>query len=318
MSDTDVTIFAPTTTLSVTVECTNEVEELHIHPAGQGYWVARMLATLGARPVLCTPVGGETGNVLRTLLSELPSEGLVECGTANGGYVHDRRSGDREVVADVASAPLDRHTLDDLVSTTLGAGLRCGTVVVCGSNLHGNIAPEVFTRVCADLRAGGAQVVADLSGAELLAALEGGVDLLKLSHEEMIRDGWSDGDDTDSLIAGIGLLAGSGAVDVVVSRSDAGSLAYVGGRLYELTSPKMLVVDPRGAGDSMTAALAHGLASRRSWPEALRLAAGAAALNVTRHGLASGHLDAITQLAAQVELTALDRQVDVRRRSSAT
>jgi len=37
-------------------------------------WVARMAGELGAEPVLCGFVGGETGSVLRPLLERLPGE----------------------------------------------------------------------------------------------------------------------------------------------------------------------------------------------------------------------------------------------------
>ena len=81
------------------------------------------------------------------------------------------------------------------------------------------------------------------------------------------------------------------------------SAAAVDGGLFIVRAPEMSVVDPTGAGDSMTAALAYGRSQACSPREALRLAAAAGAINVTRHGLGSGDHDAITQLAANVEVT---------------
>ncbi len=303
----EIAVFAPTTTLSVTVEVNAEVEELHVHAAGQGYWVARMLAVLGSQPLLCTPVGGETGTVVTALLGEMTTEGVIRTEVANGAYVHDRRDGERAEVADIPSASLDRHSVDDLMSMTLACGLRAGVAVVCGSNLHRNVDDDVYQRICADLRAGNCTVLADLSDGELVAALAGGIDVLKLSHEEIIRGGWATGDDTRSLMAGVEALVEQGAIDVVVSRAEDGVLARLDGHWYEATAPTMVVVDPHGAGDSMTAGLAHGIATGLSRVDALRLATGAAALNVTRHGLASGNAAAIEQLALQVEIRELDR-----------
>ena len=54
------------------------------------------------------------------------------------------------------------------------------------------------------------------------------------------------------------------------------------------------------------AALAAGLNTGLGDVELLRLAAAAAALNVTRHGLASGHLQAIQQLVDIVDVSPLD------------
>lgn len=305
MEDPRIAIFAPATTLSVTLECAADVEELHVHAAGQGYWVSRMVRVLGGVPLLCTPLGGETGGVLRGLLGDLDADGFVDSDRANGSYIHDRRDGDRVVLAEVGSAPLSRHTLDDLVSVTLASAMRSGILVVCGTNLLGNVKPDVYARLCADVRATGSTVVADLSGDELRSALEGGIDVLKLSHTEMIEGGWATGESTDELVAGIDQLVAAGATDVVVSRATEGSLAKVGGTLYVVRSPALTVVDHRGAGDSMTAALAYCAATKTEWRETLRIAAGAAALNVTRHGLSSGRAEAIEALSERVELEEL-------------
>jgi 1-phosphofructokinase len=302
---TEVAVFAPATTLSMTIERTAELDELHVHPAGQGYWVSRMLRVLGCAPLLCTPLGGETGVVLRALLCELPDDGLVDGEAANGSYIHDRRDGERTVLAEVGTTPLTRHTLDDLVSVTLACALRARVLVVCGTNLLENVSPDVYARVCADARATGTKVVADLSGAELCSALEGGIDVLKLSHTEMIEGGWGSDDSESALVAGIGRLVEAGAHDVVVSRAADGALARVGGTLYSVRTPELSVVDHRGAGDSMTAALAASTARGLGWPDALRTAASAAAVNVTRHGLSSGNADAIAALSGRVELQEL-------------
>lgn len=298
-----VAVFAPTTQLSVTVERASGADEVHVHAAGQGFWVARMLTVLGADPVLCTPIGGETGTALRALLGGLPSEGFVSSPHPNGSYIHDRRGGERHEVAHIASAPLDRHTIDELVSVTFAGALRAGHVVLTGTNLDGNVDPSTFERLSRDLRGAGVTVTADLSGDELRAALSGGLDIVKVSHEELTADGWAASDRLDDLWDGIELLHGAGAAEVVVSRSGDGVIASIGGRRYRATGPTLTVVEHRGAGDSMTAALAYGRLEQASVEDRLGLATAAAALNVTRHGLASGHRGAIDELARLVEVS---------------
>jgi len=298
-----IVVFAPSTQLSVTIEAAAGVEELHVHPAGQGFWVARMLSVLGEEPLLCTPVGGETGTALRALLGDFVTDGLIEAPTPNGSYVHDRRTGEREEIALLRPAPLDRHVVDDLVSVTLANGMGSRVAVVCGSNLDANVDAEVFERVCRDLRGSGAAVVADLSGEELRAALTGGVDLLKVSAAEMVEGGWSpDDDERNVLWGGIDALRRAGAVDVVVSRAEDGAVAAFGERRYRIVAPEVSVVEHRGAGDSMTAALAVGLVRQLDDIAVLQLGAAAAALNVTRHGLASGHPEAIERLTRMIDV----------------
>jgi 1-phosphofructokinase len=70
-----IAVFAPHLTLTVTIERTTETapDDIHIHPGGQGFWVARMLRHLKERPLLCGPLGGEPGGVLRSLIEQWAS-----------------------------------------------------------------------------------------------------------------------------------------------------------------------------------------------------------------------------------------------------
>ena len=52
------TVFGPDPLLSVTIEAGGDGDEVHVHPAGQGVWVARAAAELGGRPILCCLLGG--------------------------------------------------------------------------------------------------------------------------------------------------------------------------------------------------------------------------------------------------------------------
>jgi 1-phosphofructokinase len=67
--------------------------------------------------------------------------------------------------------------------------------------------------------------------------------------------------------------------------------------------PVMEEVDSRGAGDSLTAAIAASLAAGDDLRDAVKLGAAAGALNVTRHGLGTGDAEAIRRLSEQVEIT---------------
>ena len=58
----------------------------------------------------------------------------------------------------------------------------------------------------------------------------------------------------------------------------------------EIWAPELPVsrVDSTGAGDAFTAGLAVALAERMPWPDAIRLASGAAALETTALGAQTG------------------------------
>jgi 1-phosphofructokinase len=57
----------------------------------------------------------------------------------------------------------------------------------------------------------------------------------------------------------------------------------------------------------MTAGIAAVLARGGNLMEAVRTGAAAGALNVTRHGLGTGNIDAIASLAKRIELAAVGR-----------
>ncbi|MFC8191913.1 1-phosphofructokinase family hexose kinase [Cellulomonas sp. NPDC057328] len=312
-------VMATTPWLTVTVEApttqpvrddgsvVEQHPEVHVHPGGQGLWVARMAESLGADAVVCGPFGGEAGIALRALAE---AEGMELRGVAykggNGVYVHDRREGDREAVAERPAAPLDRHELDDLYGTVLVESLEADVTVLTGADPAHVLPAEVLSRLVGDLRAADRTLVADLSGDAARAYVEAGGGVLKISHEEMADGGFADGDDVPALVTGARALLDAGAEGgtraVVVSRAGDGVLVVTRDRVHDVVAPETTVADHRGAGDSMTAGIAVGLARGLDLVEAVRLGAAAGALNVTRHGLGTGHRDHIERFAARVEV----------------
>lgn len=298
-------IFAPNLTLTVTVEAgENGDSEVHLHPGGQAFWVARMLSHLGVTPMLCGPVGGETGLALASLIRLWDVEfHPVEAGSDSPAVIQDRRSGDREVVAETSGRSLDRHTLDDAYSMFLELALAAGAAVITGQ--RSEVVPlEAYRRLGNDLSSTEVQVVADLHGPELGAFLEGGrIDMLKVSDEDLAQDGALAAGTDAAAVSAIESLASRGAMNVVLSRADQPTVARIDGDIYFASTPRLEPADFRGAGDSMTAALAAGIIRGLEPPELLRLGCAAGAANVTRHGLGSGSQDLVDKLAEKVEIS---------------
>jgi 1-phosphofructokinase len=297
-------VLAPSPIVTVTVEhAAAGGPEIHFHAGSQGVWIARMAARLGASVVLCAAIGGESGRVLRALLQEDGVElRSVGCQGPNGAYVHDRRSGERVEVAAVASPALSRHEQDELFGVAVTAGLECGVMLLSGSDPGGVVPPELYQRLAGDLRRNGCRVLADLTGAALEGALAGGLDVVKLSDEELIARGWAGTRELDDLQPGAERLRRAGAGNVVITRAARGALVLAGGELLVLEGPRFTALDPHGTGDSMFAALGVGVARGMGFEEALRLAGAAGSLNATRHGLGSGSRPEVERLAGAVEV----------------
>ena len=163
--------------------------------------------------------------------------------------------------------------------------------------------PDLYRRLVSDLRANKKTVIADLTGPPLQAALAGGVELLRLSDDELISERYAASDSVEDIVAGAQQLRAVGARHVLVSRASAPAILLDDGHdrsHVELIPPVFEALDRRGTGDSMFAATGVGLARGMSMIAALRLGMAAGALNATRRGLGTGTREEIERLASHV------------------
>ena len=304
-----VAIFSPNPMVSIAIESFSAEggDDIHIHPAGQGVWVARMAAELGADPVLCGFIGGEVGTVLRPLLEQMPVElRLVETAQASGTYIHDRRSGEREPIAQSAAFPASRHEVDELFSVTIAAALECDLLAVCGPYPDNTVPLDIYSGLVADVKANGVPAIVDLSSPRLDKSLEGGPDLVKINDWQIAGFVSGPVDTEERMRAAMERVAEDGAESVIVTRAGDPALALRDGKFQELSPPKFERGSREGCGDSMMGALAATIAAGREWEDVLRLSAAAGATNFLRSGLGTGSREVIEELAAKVKLRALD------------
>jgi 1-phosphofructokinase len=299
-----VAIFSPHPLLSITVERRGaDEDDIHVHAGGQGVWVARMAGELGAFPLLCTFVGGETGTQLEPLLALLPGETRrVDTAAASGCYVIDRRSGEREMIAHAWSDPPSRHEIDDLFSVTCAAAMSSEVLVVCGPVPPDAFPAELYRDLVADARTADTTVIVDLSPPRLDRALEGEPDVVKLNDWQLAEFVQGPVDGPGRLEEAARSVLEHGAKAVVVTRGGDPALVLTADRRWQLVPPRFEGGAPEGSGDSMVGALAASLARGIEWEDALRIAAAAGATNFLRHGLGTGSRDVVHELMARVEL----------------
>lgn len=323
-SNPRVAVFAPAPVLVCTFEYPHDRPdpEVALNVGGQGPWVARAIDALGAHAVLVVPLGGDTGTVARHLLAEEPHEvRAVATNAAIACYLEERREGERTCIRDAPPGRFGQRELDDLYSAALTAGLDADVCVITGSPWGEHVDASLLTRLTADLATLGRTTVADLSGAQLDAALAGGVDWLKIADDELDGDG-GDGDGSEG--------EGDGSEDriwerahaladahqrrrcVIVSRADRPALVVADHARYTVSSPGLSTVDARGSGDAMTAALATGLAAGLPMEALLRRAAAAGAANAVHKGSATPDADLVDRLAEVIEVAEVGRRRSTR------
>ncbi len=303
-----VAIFGPHPMLSITVEALTAEggDDIHLHAAGQGVWVARMAAELGATAALCGFIGGESGTALRPLLEQLPVElRLVRTEAASGAYIHDRRSGERVPVAQSASMPPSRHEIDDLFSVTCAAALDADVLALCGPYPGEALPLEIYGNLVADVRGNGTPVLVDLSPPRLDSALEGKPDLVKINDWEIAKYIEGPVDTKAQMRAAMERLLEAGAGAAIVTRAEEPAMVLRDDEAWELIPPRFERGAREGCGDSMMGGLAACMANGCEWEETLRIGAAAGAANFLRHGLGSADRAVVDDLARRVELRRL-------------
>jgi 1-phosphofructokinase len=276
----------------------------HVNVGGQGAWVARAIATLGGAPTLCAPFGGDTGRTAQLLLEDAGYQvAAVETRSDCGLYVERRdESGRRTCMFETPAHALGPRDMDDLHEAAVRHGIESGTCVVTGSPFEHHLDPAAVRRLCLDLHSAGVVTVADLSGAHLAAALDAGIDLVKVADDELVRDGLVAS--LDDVAGWLDDVVGCGAVRTaaVASSSTGSTVARTPDRRIVAEAPHFEVVDPRGSGDAMCAALALATGNRVPIDRAVRLGLAAGAANATRRSTAAPGIDAVMTLESIIEM----------------
>ncbi|HTX30389.1 MAG TPA: PfkB family carbohydrate kinase [Solirubrobacteraceae bacterium] len=300
MSAPRIAIFGPDPLLSVTIETRSSGEELHLHPAGQGVWVARMARELGASPILCSFLGGETGALLEPLLTANFEVRVARTSGVSGSYVVDRRGDERNVLASALRPAPQRHEVDDLLSSTVAAALGSEVLVICNPYPADGIPNEVYETLVADVRAAGVPVLVDLSSPRLDHALRHQPDLVKLNDWELAEfvRGPVDG---RRMLAGAQALIDAGAGAVVVTQAE-GPVLVLSHHAdpFEVVPPVFPVGHREGCGDTMMGAIAAGWARGLPLRDLTSLGVAAGSINFLRRGLGTGSRSAVEELARTI------------------
>lgn len=307
-----IAVFAPSVWLTVTVERKLDGEDdIHLHAGGQGIWVARMLRQLGQTPVVCAPVGGESGRAFQGLSADWGIDlRAVATSAPSPVEISDRRDSDkRQRFARTAPPVLTRHEADELYNITLELALASGTCVVTGQYPDRSVPTSFYGRLARDLQRYEVRVVGDFHDEELHTYLDGGsLEVLKVSDGDLVGDGLiAEGDRSEaSAIAAARSLQAKGAKAVVVSRSDNPVIACVEDGIYRVTGPELEKVDSQGSGDSMTAACAASVAAGIDTEPMLARAWAAGAANITRRGSGGASAGLVDELLRRVKVERIE------------
>lgn len=251
-------------------------------PGGGGINVARVIRRLGGDVSAIYPVGGSTGELLRTLVER---EGVASLAfpiaeeTREDFFVSEISTG--QPYRFILPGPQLRESEWVECLNLLSRTEPFPRFVVASGSLPRGVPTDFYARVARIARQRGAMMILDTSGPALAAAVAEGVDLIKPNLREMGELAGRDLTDAGAWEDAAKALVRSGKVAVTAL-----TMGHLGAALITkeraLRAPPLAItpVGAVGAGDSFLGGLICQLASGADLEDAFRLAvaAGAAAL----------------------------------------
>ncbi len=278
-------------------------------PGGKGLNVARSAHALGAD---VTATGILSGHAGRWVEEALAAEGVralfawVEGETRASLSVADRAT---ESLTEFYERGTDIGPEGwDLLETVVREALPVARWMTISGNLPPGAPEEGYAHLIAIARAAGVRVALDARDEALRLGVEAGPALVKVNMEEagtLLGTTIASEDDARKAAAEIRERVGGDAPAAIVTRGAEGAVVTAPdgstllGRLYT-RGPY-----PVGSGDAFLGGLVTGLERGDAWPDAVRLALGAAAANAELAGAGRLDPDRAVALADRAELLPL-------------
>lgn len=277
----DVSSSAPVVAPTHKLRCTQPHEE----PGGGGINVARVSRRLGEPTVAIIPLGGAVGGRVDQLLTAegFPSVVIpIEGQTRQSITVTQTNNGDQYRFVFPGPVLSDREIKqcrDEAIKAAAGA--KC--VVISGS-MPGGVEGYIIDDIIAALPH--AKIIVDTSGPSLQRAMDSGAYLVKPSASELAtaagRQLETEADIRDAALA---LVTESQLQALAVSIGPGGVIvAAADGTITRLRAPTVKVKSAVGAGDSMVAGIAVGLARGLSLTDACILGTASGTATVLSDG----------------------------------
>lgn len=287
----------------LTVGEVNLVASGHLHPAGKGINVARVLKDLGGQVVVSGFLGKENQAPFHALFQE---EGLIDQFLVVPGATRINvkmvEANGRVTDLNFPGVEVDDEARQAFEQRLHALVAEVEYVVVAGSLPRG-LMPAHLATWLQQLRAAGKKVIFDSSGAALTAGLAAQPFLIKPNEHELADWAGRPLDTEDELLAAARELQQRFGIEhVVVSRGADGVLWLAQNECWRGQPPRMQVVSTVGAGDSMVAGLCWGLSQNWSIEQTLRLASAVSALAVTQIGVGIADQQALADMMASIRV----------------
>lgn len=282
----------------------NRVESERTDPGGKGINVAKAVKAL-EQDVIVTGFLGQNNMELFTAYFEqenIEEEFVRVKGNTrvNIKVVNEESSEVTEInFSGVSPTKTDFCQLEDKIYSL---AKECEWFVLSG-NLPSNMPADIYAEFIRNLHKHDCKVILDTSGEALKAGIEAKPYAVKPNIDELSAMLGKSLTIENGLAEGIEYLKQAGISLIVVSMGQNGALAVRGSEEFLVKPPVVTVGSTVGAGDTMVAGLAVGLARGLDLAETMRLSAAAAAAAVALPGTQAATLQSVKNLLKQVQIT---------------
>jgi len=305
----------PALDLSVTLErlepgAVNRTRATHLAAAGKGVNVARVLAELGHDVTVSGFLGEENDGPFLSAFEALgvedaflrvPGETRINAKLAEAdGRVTDINGPGAGI--DAASW---QRLLDWLDARLANAERRPAGVVIAGS-LPPGVAAEDLAGLVARLRDAGLAVWVDTSGEALARAIDARPTAVKPNEQELAAWAGTPLDTAETRLRAALRLYAAGVEEALISAGPAGVLWVSRRGAWQAVPPRLDVASTVGAGDTLLAAMLHGILSGHTPEQVLRFATALSAESVRHVGVGHVRADDFPQLQQQTRVRRLN------------
>ncbi|WP_322488293.1 hexose kinase [Chloroflexus sp.] len=270
------------------------VTEARVAAGGKGLNVARTAKAIESHAVVCTPLGGITGQQVAWLAAQegIPIHTVAIAGeTRVCTLIVDSATGEVTVLNEVGPRLSEREW-----STFTGrvSDITAEWYLICGS-LPPGPPPSVLAELVATLHQHGRRVMVDTSGAALEEAVAAKPAVVKVNSEELgALLGMSITSVADAQRAAFALHQ-RGIEVVVVTLGACGAVGIDASDRVLAIPPRIPVCNPIGCGDTFFAGLANAFSNSHNLAHAMQIATACAAADAQT--LAPGAIDLATARA---------------------
>lgn len=288
----------------------NRTLESRLEAAGKGVNVARVLTALGHEVAVSGFLGADNdGPFLRAFdalgvedaFLRVPGETRINAKLAEAdGRVTDINGPGVTVDADAW-----QRLLEGLDARLADAGRRPAAVVIAGS-LPPGVEPAALARLIEWLRREGVPAWVDTSGAALSAAIGARPTAVKPNEEELADWAGQPLDSPEARLRAALRLYAVGVEEALLSAGPAGVLWISQRGAWQAVPPSLPVVSTVGAGDTLLAALLHGVIEGHTPEQTLRLATALSAESVRHVGVGDPRVADFPHLQRQTRVRRLN------------